>query len=76
MEDDFLKDLTLADWSYIFLMIWIRLVKFSTGILKLAAKFTPFVIHKIKGRFEALVANDFLKTIKKRNSVYKIAKKN
>ena len=78
VENDFLRDLRLADWSYFTKCEDLDHACdiFNRNVKTVAGKHAPFVTHKIKGRVEAWVTDDFIKAIKERDYLLKKAKQN
>ena len=77
MEDNFLRDLRNADWTYFLNFSDLdRACKVFNDIVKtVAEKHAPYVTHKIKGKAEAWVTHDFLQSIKERNFLMRRANK-
>ena len=69
MEDNFLRDLRNADWTYFLNFSDLdRACKVFNDIVKtVAEKQAQYVTHKIKGKAEAWVTHDFLQSIKERD---------
>ena len=76
-DDDFLRDLRLADWSYFTKLenLDTACEIFNKNILSVAKKHAPYISLKVKGRLEAWVTDNFITSIKERNFLLKIAKR-
>ena len=77
MEDNFLRDLRNADWTYFlnFSDLDCACKVFNDIVKTVAGKHAPYITHKIKGNDEAWVTHDFLQSIKERNFLMRRANK-
>ena len=77
MEDNFLRDLRNADWTYFLNFSDLdRACKVFNDIVKtVAEKHAPYVTYRIKGKAEAWVTHEFLQSIKERDFLMRRANK-
>ena len=76
-DEEFLRDLRLADWSYFYNLRDLDTACdiFNNNIKNVAQKHAPFISIKVKGKPEAWVTKEFLTAINERNFLLKQAKK-